>query len=353
MQIAPEYSTSPRTPVPESGPKPLTATPFVFRDPSEIPPRAWLYGRHLIRRNVSVTVAPGGVGKSSLTIVQALELATGRQLLGDWNAGPLKVWLFNLEDERSELDRRITAAMQHYNIDAQDVGDRLFVDTGREQELVLASQVRDDVQINKVLIEHLKSELTGRQIDILIVDPFVSSHRVNEMDNGKIDHVVKEWILLAEHCGCCVELVHHTRKLNGVEATSDASRGASSLINAARSSRVVQRLSDEELKEVGVAGDGCTYFSVKRDKANLASSGGKENYRTVSVDLGQGDQVGVVESWKKPKLFDGLDWRDLQKKFKKPSMARNFGILHRRVSVGLDILLLKFCHWTRIKTSGG
>ena len=289
----------------------VIATRFVPSDPASIPPRAWLYGRHLIRRNVSVTVAPGGVGKSSLTIVQALELVTGRQLLGGWNAGPMKVWLFNLEDERSELDRRIAAAMKHYEIDPADIEGRLFVDTGREQQLILANQIRDDVQIDRRLIDDLKLQLTSNEIDVLIVDPFVSSHRVNEMDNGKIDYVTKEWVRLAEHCGCAVELVHHTRKLNGAEATSDASRGASSLINAARSARVLQRLADDELREAGVAGDGCTYFSVKRDKANLAGSGEKETFRTVSVDLGQGDQVGVVEVWKKPNLFEGLSWREL------------------------------------------
>ena len=291
----------------------VVATPFVPRDPAGIPPRAWLYGRHLIRRNVSVTVAPGGVGKSSLTIIQALELFTGRQFLGDCSAGPLRVWLFNLEDERSELDRRIAAAMKHYAIEPQDIGGRLFVDTGREQQLILANQIRDEVQIDKRLIENLKLQLTVNNIDVLIVDPFVSSHRVNEMDNGKIDYVTKEWMRLAEHCGCAVELVHHTRKLNGAEATSDASRGASSLINAARSARVLQRLPDDELREAGVAGDGCTYFSVKRDKANLAGSGEKETFRTVSVDLGQGDQVGVVEVWKKPDLFQGISLRDLLK----------------------------------------
>lgn len=298
-------------PIAVEGSRNLTATPFVYRDPLEIPPRDWIYGHHLIRRNVAVTVAPGGVGKSSLTIVQALELVTGRQLLGQWNAGPARVWLFNLEDERSELDRRIAAAMMHYNIGAHEIDGRLFVDTGREQELILAEQMRDEVQINTVLIERLKFELTKNKIDVLIVDPFVSSHRVNEMDNGKIDHVTKAWIGLAEHCGCAIELVHHTRKLNGVEATSDASRGASSLINAARSARVLQRLSDEELKEAGVFGDGCTYFSVKRDKANLAKAGNRETYRTVSVDLGQGDQVGVVELWKKPKPFDGVTRENL------------------------------------------
>ena len=304
-------------PIANGGSINLIATPFVYRNPLEIPPRDWIYGHHLIRRNVAVTVAPGGVGKSSLTIVQALELASGRRLLGQWNAGPAKVWLFNLEDERSELDRRIAAAMMHHNISEHEIEGRLFVDTGREQELILAEQMRDEVQINTVLIDRLKSQLLDNKIDVLIVDPFVSSHRVNEMDNGKIDHVTKEWIRLAEYCGCAIELVHHTRKLNGVEATSDASRGASSLINAARSARVLQGLSDEELKEAAVFGDGSTYFSVKRDKANLAKAGTRETYRTVSIDLGQGDQVGVVELWKKPMPFDGVtrvNLLDIQRK---------------------------------------
>lgn len=165
-------------------------------------------------------------------------------------------------------------------------------------------------ELNIRLIERLEAQINEHSIDVLIVDPFVSSHRVNEMDNGKIDMVTKEWVRLAERTNCAIELVHHTRKLNGVEASSDASRGASSLVNAARSSRVLQRLSNEELRDANVAGDGCTYFSVKRDKSNLAQGGQRETFRTVSVDLGQGDQVGVVERWKKPDAFDGLSRQD-------------------------------------------
>ncbi|OSQ43875.1 recombinase RecA [Marivita geojedonensis] len=291
----------------------IKATPFEYRDPKLIPPRAWIYGHHLIRKNISVTVAPGGVGKSSLMIVQALELASGRALLGHFIPRPVKVWLFNLEDERSELDRRIAAAMSHYGILPEDIADRLFVDTGREQELILAAQERDSVSLNKAALCSLKEQIRLRQIDVLIVDPFVSSHRVNEMDNGKIDLVAKEWVRIAEECNCVIELVHHTRKLNGVEATSDASRGASSLTAAARSSRVLQRLSMEELEKSGVRQDDSTYFSVKRDKSNLASAGDRETYRTVSIDLGQGDQVGVVERWKKPDLFQGVGLDDLQR----------------------------------------
>ncbi len=44
----------------------------------------------------------------------------------------------------------------------------------------------------------MKLQLTSNEIDVLIVDPFVSSHRVNEMDNGKIDYVTKEWVRLSK-----------------------------------------------------------------------------------------------------------------------------------------------------------
>ena len=46
---------------------PIKATPFRWRDPKTIPPREWVYGWHYVRRFLSTTVAPGGVGKSSLT----------------------------------------------------------------------------------------------------------------------------------------------------------------------------------------------------------------------------------------------------------------------------------------------
>ncbi len=99
----------------------LAPTPFVWRDPATIPSRPWIYGQHLIRKQLSVTVAPGGVGKSSLTIIEALAMATGRELLGDWVAPDLSVWIFNLEDPRDELDRRIVAAMQHYQIAPEEL----------------------------------------------------------------------------------------------------------------------------------------------------------------------------------------------------------------------------------------
>src|SRR6185312_11412276 len=56
--------------------------PYVYRDPSLIPRRQWLYGGHYIRTFTSATFAPGGVGKSVLCMTEAVCMALGRPLLG-------------------------------------------------------------------------------------------------------------------------------------------------------------------------------------------------------------------------------------------------------------------------------
>ena len=93
-------------------------TPFMLPDHTTIRPRDWLYDRHYIRGYISATVAPGGAGKSSLVIVEALAMATGRDLLGVKPRRRLKVWLWNGEDPLDELQRRIAAACKHYGISA-------------------------------------------------------------------------------------------------------------------------------------------------------------------------------------------------------------------------------------------
>lgn len=287
-------------------------TPFIWQDPSSLPRRPWVYGRHLLRKQVAVTVAPGGVGKSSLTIVEGLAMVSERELLGEWTAKGLNVWLYNLEDPRDEMNLRITAAMQRHDVQPDEVEGRLFVDTGRERELCTAVQTREGVVIVKPEIEELAREIAERQIDVMIVDPFVSSHQAGENDNVAIDLIAKEWARLADRCNCAIELVHHTRKTNGVEATSEDSRGGSALLAAARSGRVLNRMTADEREQAGIQPDDLTtYFTVTRDKSNLAPVGKRTWRRMVSVELANGESVGVAEVWEWPDTFDGFTSKDL------------------------------------------
>ena len=60
----------------------LTVEPHVFPDEASIEKWDFLYDKHLLRKTVSGTAAMGATGKSSLAMVEALALASGKELLG-------------------------------------------------------------------------------------------------------------------------------------------------------------------------------------------------------------------------------------------------------------------------------
>ena len=121
----------------------FTPTPFKWRDPSTFPRRQFVYGRHYARQFLSVTAAPTKVGKSSLGLVEAVAMASGRNLLGVEPVRPMRVWYWNGEDPQEELERRVLAICLHYSIDRDEVEKNLFLDSGRDTEIIIATQTRD------------------------------------------------------------------------------------------------------------------------------------------------------------------------------------------------------------------
>jgi RecA-family ATPase len=138
-------------------------------------------------------VAPGGVGKSTFLSGTSLALVTGRGLLGKtvWE-GCKRVWIWNLEDDLDELSRSVQAAAKHFALSAEDLADRLFVDSAMDGS-GLCTAVEDEAgfRLFRPVYEALTAELIAREIDVLIVDPFVSSHEVEENANSKIDKIAK------------------------------------------------------------------------------------------------------------------------------------------------------------------
>jgi hypothetical protein len=272
----------------------------------------------MIRRFLSATVAPGGVGKSSLALVDALAMVTGRNLVNNAPAGRLKVWYWNLEDPQEEIDRRIAAACLHHGIGLDDLGDRLFVNSGRDTPLVIATSGPEGLKATPVL-ESLQREIEAYGIDALIVDPFIASHGVGENDNTLVNAVQGLWARLADATGCAVELVHHVRKAapGQGEYTVDDGRGAGAFLAAVRSARVLNGMSKEEAERFGVE-ERRSYFRVDNGKANLAPpSDAADWHKLVSVDLGNdatgfGDSIGVVTFWSPPNPLAGITVADLR-----------------------------------------
>jgi hypothetical protein len=147
MSIHPFPSPTPCEDDEPDEPALIRATPFKWTEPSAIPQRQWLYGRSLIRQQLSLTVAHPGIGKSSLTITEALAIASKRMLLHDLPHQRCRVWLWNGEDPADELQRRITAAALHHKIPPTELDGWLFVDSGRQVPIVIAHATRDGTVI--------------------------------------------------------------------------------------------------------------------------------------------------------------------------------------------------------------
>lgn len=286
----------------------ITATPFVWRDPAAIPPREWLYGRHYIRRYATGTIAPGGTGKTSLVQTEALAMATGRDLIGgNQSETPLKVWLWNLEDPAEEVERRFAAAVDHHGIDPHLLDGHLFVNSGRDTPLVIAAKAKDKVIIAEPVIDALVAEIRANGIDVLVVDPFVSSHHLPENDNAAMDAAVKAWARVAHLGNCAVELVHHSRKLGGEAVSAESARGGSAFVDGCRGVRVINRMSEDDAAKLGIA-EPRRFFYVIDDKPNMAPppAGKRDWYQLVSVSLPNGDNVGAVDRYTPPNPLDDV-----------------------------------------------
>lgn len=285
---------------------PAWIRPYAWRDPSQIPPREWIYGGHYLRDYLTATFAPGAVGKSALAIVEALAMATGRPLLGVKPEGRFRVGYFNGEDPLEETERRVGAAMLHFGIRREEVEGWLFWGSGREAGLVVAEQTPDGTIINRPVVERVKADVARYELDLLIIDPFVSSHRVTENDNNAVDVVAKEWGRIAGEMHIGVEVVHHTTKAAiGREVRVEDGRGGGALLFAARSARVLNTMSEEEAAQVGLTKARRYYFRIDNGKANLTPPPDRSAWcKFEGVDLGNsptgGDNVGVVTPWEWP-----------------------------------------------------
>jgi hypothetical protein len=295
------------------------ASPFKFRDPASIPRRQFLYGFELRRKQVSAMVAPGAAGKTTLKVGRAICMAAGRDFFGHrvWN-GPHRVWLWNLEDEMEEVEKTVHAFLKLWELSPDDLGGRLFIDgidstAARELKLVIEDTHRNIV-VQRPVSNALVAELIEREIDYLDVDPFVSSHSVDENSNTAIDKVAKEWVHIAHSANCAINLTHHIRKTTATETSAQDARGAGAMVNAARSVLVLQRMTKESAEELRISPcDRRKYFSVYDDKNNKAPAALQaEWYQFESIGLGNGDEtgpedsIGAVQRWYPPDTFAGV-----------------------------------------------
>jgi len=277
--------------------------PFDCFDFTKIPPREWLYGKHYMRGIASATIGPGGSGKSSLDLVEAIAMATGRNLLGEQPTERLRVWYHNGEDPTQELDRRIAAICVHFKIEPRELSGYFFRISGLDMPIKIAGG-NGDVKLNVAVANDITTGIRSQGIDLLVLDPLITLHSLAEAENHKMDPVLREFARIANETDSAIELAHHTRKkVTGQEDYTTAdSRGASAIMDAVRSARTINGLNDADAKRLGIDDEleRISYFRLDKGKANMTRRGAASYFQFASVELpngpggGPGDDVGVV-----------------------------------------------------------
>jgi hypothetical protein len=283
-------------------------TPVQAFNAALLPRRRWVYDNVYIRSYLTVTASAGGIGKTSLALAEAIAIATGKPILQRPVREQTNTWVINLEDPRAEMNLRLASLMQHYQISHADLAGRLYIDGEDDIQITLAAEGRDGVITNDALLELMATKIREHKIGCVIIDPFVSTHAVNENSNVQVQIVVAMLRKLARDTDCAVHLIHHVRKGNGDDATVDSIRGANALIGAARAARVINRVTVDDAMRLGIEEDDATgLFRIDDAKANLAAPADKAlHMRTIGVEIANGEWIGTVVPITLPDLFDGI-----------------------------------------------
>lgn len=288
----------------ENTPSVAPFKPWEPINPLAIPRREFVYGKHYIRKFASVTVAPGGLGKSTLVLAECIAIASGRPILGVHPASREKVVYFNAEDPVDEINRRVVAMCQLHNVPQEEIAGWLFTASGRNTEIILsAGENGDIVEAAFKMIEDFHASTNAA---VYAFDPLANMTESPET-NDVFRRLGKRVSRLADALNCSIEIVHHTRKLNGKEAEIEDSRGGGALIGAVRAGRVLNPMTAAEAAKSGLDTH-IDHFRIEAaGKSNLARPAvNAEWYKKVGVELANGDWVAALEPWQWPDAFEGV-----------------------------------------------
>ena len=292
-----------------AAPTQLTAAcPIPYRE-ALLPKRQWVFGTTAIAGAVTVIVAPPGVGKSTYTLEMAVAVATGRRDILNTDVGMGgAVWVYNNEDDLTEMLRRLSAITKTFEVSQEELAGRVFLNSGEERPLLIARRGDNDV-VEPVDVEAVIREIEEKGIRLLIIDPFLETHECNENSNEEMNRVTRMYRDIAQRTGCAVVLVHHTGKPLGSDpepyyGNLNAARGASSLMGVARIAKTLFGMSKADAKLLKVDEERRhLYIRLDDAKANMALVSGQATwFERKGVTIGNGDEVGVLVPWDAPQL---------------------------------------------------
>ena len=277
---------------------------------ADIPVRPWIARGYFLRRAVSVISGPGSAGKSSLMVAWSASLATNRQFGAFRSADdrPLRVAVYNVEDDLDEQQRRFSAMCRQLDVPVADLMRNLRIITPNGVGTLLTTGFTGPM-VNTKAMEELEQFIDEWKPDLLLLDPFVELHSAEENDNTAVRHVMSRLRTLAQDFNMAVGVLHHARKGLASPGDPDSLRGASSIVGAARVALTVNVMTEEEAVKLAIPLDTRRdYFRVDGAKKNYSAITDAEWFERLEYTLENGqegetpDRVAVPYPWKPPSV---------------------------------------------------
>jgi AAA domain len=288
-------------------------------DPGVIQPRGWLSATQFCRQFLSLLIAPGGTGKTALRYLQAIELAreTMDTITGFKKFQRCKVLIVGLEDGRKEMDRRIEAALIHHRIGRAEIKAHLFCWSPKGMKL--AEMKGGSRQIGE-LERRLRGKIERLGIHLVMVDPLIKAHGLDENSNENMEFVCELLTKLSIEFNIAVDTSQHTRKGTLVAGDADNARGASATRDAGRLGYTLTTMTEDEATTFGIEPEQRRFY-VRLDKAKVNIEPPAEkatSFKLVGVQLGNGnemypngDEVQTVEPWSPPQVWADVSTADV------------------------------------------
>jgi len=274
---------------------------------TDIPLRPWIVQGYLLRGSITVVSGPGSAGKSSLMVAWALSMALGVPYGNFRPIRPYKVLSYNVEDDRDEQLRRISASCRQFDKSPYDAVQNLRMVGPTEMGTLLHLGPDGRLLFNTPVMHELEEYIDLWKPDVVMLDPFVELHSSEENDNTAIRQVLARFRSWAVQMKVALVLLHHARKGGSTPGDPDSLRGASAIVGAARVILTVNTMTDEEARDMQIPVDHRRdYFRLDGGKMNYSRVQNADWFERVEYHLDNDEGVAAAVPWTPPKQAVGL-----------------------------------------------
>lgn len=269
---------------------------------ADIPPRPWIVPGYFMRGTLTVISGHGSAGKSLLSCAWAISAATAQPIGRFRPREPVRVGLFNVEDDDAEQQRRLSAALRQFGMTPADVAGRIIRMHPTPIGTLLDHDGLSGVTSATKILNLLEEAIKTYSLDLVFLDPLVELHTANENDNTAIRHVLARMRELAAKHNLAAGIVHHQRK-GGTAGDPDAIRGASAIVGAARQVLTVATMTEDEAVALDQPPEHrFRFLRVDGAKLNYCLPSDAEWYEKAEHELDNGELIAAATPWAPPRF---------------------------------------------------